>query len=271
MSVWAVTMVRDELDILIPTLGYLVAGKVAGIVIADNRSSDGIKRELQRLAHREPQIEWIILDDPEIGYHQSRKMTTLTRLAFQAGADWVIPFDADEAWYSTCSRCTLAQEIERHDVDVLSVPLHNYFPTQRDDTWTLNPLCRITYRDPRPDPRRKVIVRNDPKIVIASGSHDVTSNRPLRWSTTDIEIAHYPWRRYGQFETKVRNGYEACRASGVPSDVGAHWRYYGDILETQGQIALRDIFHKWHFDPPMVLQRYPVAAANLGPPVPIDF
>jgi hypothetical protein len=259
MSVWAVSMVRDEIDILPFTIGHLMAGKVDGFIIADNRSNDGTKSWLEHesryLAGRVP---WIIVDDPEVGYYQSRKMTALAQRAFREGADWVIPFDADEIWYSTDPNRSLAEEIESHDADILSVPLHNYFPTDRDPKPVLSPVRRITYRDPRPAPLAKVIVRNDPAIEIAQGNHDGRSDRPLRRESAAIEIAHFPWRRFGQFERKVRNGFEAYRATDLSPDVGSHWRGYGEILETQGTRALRDIYFKWFHDPPMVLQHYPV-------------
>jgi glycosyltransferase involved in cell wall biosynthesis len=267
MSVWAVSMVRDEIDIITTTVQYLLAGGVTGFIIADNGSVDGTKELLQRLARQHPDVYWDIHDDTEIGYYQSRKMTKLARMAFAFGADWVIPFDADEIWYSTRSNHSLVDLIQHQDADILSIPLYNYFPTQHDVKLILNPTARINYRDPRPAPLSKVIVHNDPGIVIAQGNHDATSNRPLRRGTSAIEIGHFPWRRFGQFERKVRNGYEAYRATDLPSDVGAHWRSYGEILETQGQEALRRVFYKWFYDPPKVLQRYPIAGANRGRPV----
>ena len=270
MSVWAVTMVRDEVDILPHTIAYLVAGQVNGLIIADNRSDDGTRMmlEMQGRNYQKRGVAFIVLDDPEIGYHQSRKMTALVHRAFDEGADWVIPFDADEIWYTTRPSGTLAHEIERqHPLDVLTVPRHNYFPTNRDPQSALSPIERITYRDPKPVPLPKVIVHKDPGLVIAQGNHDAVSSRPLRRGGAAIEVAHYPWRRYGQFERKVRNRCEAYQATDLPPEVGSHWRGYGEILETHGQTALRDIYYQRFHDPPMVLQHYPVAEANRGVPV----
>ena len=75
-------------------------------------------------------------------------------------------------------------------------------------------------------------------------------------------IGHFPWRSYQQFENKVRNGYEAYRASTLPKEMGSHWRSYGELLENHGPDGLRSHFEEWFFDPAIELDLAPIGAED---------
>jgi len=99
VSLWAVTMVRDELDIIEATLRHLESEGVEGIIVADNLSTDGTYEWLQdNAANFDCQL--LVQQDPDPAYYQSRKMTALAHQAFELGAAWTLPFDADEIWYN---------------------------------------------------------------------------------------------------------------------------------------------------------------------------
>ena len=53
---------------------------------------------LLNLASRDPRIHVALDEEP--AYHQSEKMTWLAHCAWRAGADWIVPFDADEFWFA---------------------------------------------------------------------------------------------------------------------------------------------------------------------------
>lgn len=95
-----VAVVKDEADIIEPTIRHM-ATQVDGIIVADNRSTDGTRQILDRLAGELPVT---VVDDPEVGYYQSRKTTDMLHLARAAGAEWCVPFDADEIAYSPFGR-----------------------------------------------------------------------------------------------------------------------------------------------------------------------
>lgn len=269
MSLWAVGMVRDEMDVLPYVLTHLLHEGVDGMIIADNRSVDGTREWLHDFAGHAPVPVEVIHDD-EVAYYQSRKMSGLYRRASDAGADWVIPFDADEVWYDA-EGATLAKVFARPwEADCLEVKLFNYFPTSADPPDEPIPFLRITHRDPTMSTLAKTAVRAGiPGLVIEQGNHEAHAPSPLRIIRPELEIGHFPWRSPEQFERKVRNGAEAYEAAtdtaAVPLNQGEHWRDHGRILRDSGPAALRAIYDKWYLDPPIALETKSVPWRNLAP------
>ena len=87
-------MVRDEVDIIGPVVAHML-GQVDHVIVADNLSVDGTFDVLESFGS---QITLVADTDP--AYRQSEKMTHLAGVAKSMGADWVVPFDADEWIYS---------------------------------------------------------------------------------------------------------------------------------------------------------------------------
>ena len=113
------------------------------MIIADNLSSDSTPETLKRIQADGHPIS--LVEDKEVGYYQSRKMTDLATTAFeQFDADIVVPFDADEYW--TGRKRSLREALEGTVSDIIGVPLFNYFPTSRDGV-DQNPFKRIQRRD----------------------------------------------------------------------------------------------------------------------------
>lgn len=250
-------MVKDEQDIIAHTITHLVGQGVTGIVVADNLSTDDTFTILNDL---DVDCELIVKTDPEPGYYQSRKMTELAHFAFRLGADWVIPFDADELWYATDG--PLANAFDDIDADCAWASLHNYFPTSSDDPAEANPFRRITHRDPQPAALPKVAVRRRADITIAQGNHNVTADRldvtgALVSVESTLEVAHFPWRSFEQYKRKIRNGATAYRKTDLPEDYGAHWRQHGTLLEREGTDALRVVFDTYFHDPALTLEHHP--------------
>lgn len=270
-TVAAVTMVKDEADIIIHTCRHLREEGVGTFLIADNLSGDGTAEALQAFHDEcmppgDPR-DWYplvsIVGDPDKAYYQSRKMTNLFNLVqygpFADQIRWVIPFDADELWYVEDGR-TVAEYLATipDNIAVVEARLHNYFGTSADPPGIA--FERIQNRDPLPAPLPKVIVRAAADVTIHQGNHSATSDRPLgvlRAEESKLRIAHFPWRSYEQFERKVRNGAAAYAATDLPEAQGEHWRNYGAIFDQGGEAALRSVFNQWFFDPPMRLEHRP--------------
>lgn len=264
-SVWAVTMVRDEADVLLHTLRHMASEGVDGIIIADNLSTDATPAIIQQF-HDEcmpagDPLEWgppwvSMLEDHDPAYYQSRKMTNLAQLAHDLyEADWIIPFDADELW---CARSQPLADLLRGlpaYIDRVDATLFNHFPTS-SDVDDANPLTRIVQRDPQRAPLPKVALRWKPDMVIHQGNHGADGWHATQKTT--MKVHHFPWRSFEQFLRKVRNGAAAYAATDLPEDMGSHWRGYGRVLEEGGEQALHDeVWCRWFFDPNMRLRHDP--------------
>lgn len=89
-------LVKDEADIVEATVRHLLAN-VDSVYVWDNLSTDGTLTILNELVLEfGGRLE--AGTDPEVGYYQDRKTTSLAQYALRAGHRWVIPCDADEIW-----------------------------------------------------------------------------------------------------------------------------------------------------------------------------
>lgn len=200
----AVSMVRDEEDILPYTLDLMLS-QVDHAIIADNLSVDGTRAILESFGD-----QVTIVEDTEPGYYQADKMTNLAHRAGDMGADWVIPFDADEAWW--------LPDLNRIDADIVTSRPLVYVPHNPAGP---NPITDWHWRKPDPEPQHKVCFRYHPNAQLHMGQHDVTMpGRKVEAAT----VRHYQYRSLEQVRRKVRNGVQAYDASDLPALYGSHWR-----------------------------------------------
>lgn len=239
----AVSMVRDEADIVGRTVEWM-ATQVDFQIVADNGSQDGTMEILKELAKRYPII---VCHDGEVGYYQERKMSMLADRARLDGAEWVIPYDADEIWKRKDRLSLLFGEL---DPNVLCVEaqLFDHVPTGADEEAD-NPVDSMGWRRTAAAPLRKVAVRAVEGLRIHQGNHSASfpgvAHPPT--VTNALEVRHFPYRSVEQFASKARNGAQAYAATDLPEDVGAHWRGYGRILKEHGEEGLAEVFHKWFY------------------------
>lgn len=241
----AVTMVRDEQDIIEWTLAHMLT-QVDHVIVADNGSTDHTRWILADAQAKLPgQIT--VMVDPEVGYWQSRKMTGLARLAHDMGAEWVVPFDADEAWFLPDARVLAG-------ADVIALRPHVFVPQPRhDDNHIRNPLRRIEHRQPYPEPHPKVMFRSRPDVVIDMGNHGVTYPGPHRLVAGGGAVRHYQYRSPGQVARKVNQGTAAYDA--LPPAMrrfGSHWRE----LAALSWADLQD-WWEWYTTQPLVKDPWP--------------
>lgn len=222
----AVSMVKDEVDIVEPILRHLVAEGVDELIVADNLSTDGTSDLLYALADELPLT---VLEDPEVAYYQGRKMTALATIADEMGADWIIPFDADELFYSGAGR--LGDVLPGATHDVYWVEARHHIP-HTDDPKTGNPVERMQHR--RSDeflPTAKVVFRSHRDARLHMGNHDVDRSGPRCHGL--IELREFQYRSFEHFCRKVRNGKRAYDATDLPADCGIHWRRNGGLDDEQ--------------------------------------
>jgi len=252
----AVAMVKDEADVIGPVVEHL-ATQVDHIIVADNLSTDGTRDILDDLAGRLPLT---VVDDPVLAHVQSEKVTALARRArLEHGADWIVPFDGDEAWY-----CTDGQRIADvlaaigEPVEMIYGTVFDHRPTGLDDPGDPNPLTRMGWRWRRQLPLPKVAARWRSELRIHRGNHGVDYDRdPIALARPLIVVRHFPYRSEDQFVRKATVGVESLRAAGdrVPENQATHKRMWGRMLDSGGEQALRDHYRRWFFWPDPSIQR----------------
>ena len=242
MTVVGVTMVRDEADVIEHVIRHMTT-QVDAIIVMDNRSVDGTTDILHSL-----ESDTIaIVDDPTVGYEQSKKMTTLAHTARDwYEADWIVPFDADEIWYAPNGSISRFLDAYHND-HVVEANLFDHVATDLDDPNEINPIARLLWRRSYAAPLPKVAVRWDRSLKIGMGNHDASYHFTPRHARDRMAIRHFPYRSADQIVRKIRNGAEAYAATELPDHYGAHWRQWGAILERDGEDAIVDLFRKWHW------------------------
>lgn len=246
MATFGVCMVKDEADVIAGTLRHM-ADEVDHLIVADNGSTDGT-RDL--LAALEDDLPLTVLDDPDTAYYQSKKVTALAHMAGDQGAEWIVPFDADELWVSHGRRIREDLAAAGPTVVVMAASLHNHFASAVDPD-DPDPFRSIVWRQRHQGALPKVAFRYHPAAVVHQGNHGV--DHPLGNMPTygPLAIRHFPYRSAKQFIRKARNGAAAYKATDLPPEVGAHWRQYGDLLDRYGEETLAEVYreHFWFLSP----------------------
>lgn len=196
MRLFAVGIVGNEADIIGYTILHLIHQGVSQIIVGAHNSTDGTIEILESYA---PAVRVHRINDP--AYRQSSYITSLSDRAFDLGADWVIPFDADECW--------VAPQRQGLDEYLSKLPPAHYHAT-RWDYWPArvsvieeNPYLRVSRRNVNPTLPPKGILCG--KAIIGPGNHFLFDDmgRPLAISPSDIAIHHVPFRSRSQFRKKV--------------------------------------------------------------------
>ncbi|PZF64444.1 glycosyltransferase family 2 protein [Curtobacterium sp. MCBD17_013] len=223
MKLAVTLMVRDEADVIRPWLDHHLAQGVDVFVITDNGSVDGTREALEAFA-ASGVAEVDLRHDP---VHRKQQSETVTRMAREAhtlhGADWVVNADADEFLFAKDRSLTLHEVFERLDpaVNAFVVPVVNMVgPLARHGAG----LSRLLWRDERSaselhaaglisQPSGNAIHVGHPDVAVVQGNHLVTI--PAGEAPAEdlaLEVLHFPWRSWGQYEHRVEiagRAYEA--------------------------------------------------------------
>lgn len=213
-EIWGVAMVRDEVDVIGATLDHLLDQGVDRLLVADNRSIDGTRELLEQRSRDDERI--VVGADPIVPYYQSEKMTWLAHRAWRAGADWVIPFDADEWWFAESAG--LADHLRQRPESVLCAHLHHMVPREADPADLVGAEFVL---DATPGAVGKVAFRSHPLARVERGNHAVS--RVGRVGST-LHIAHAIYRGPRQVMRKVRQGTQAAGLTGDDvTELTPHW------------------------------------------------
>lgn len=231
-SVWGVCLARNEEDIIAYTVRHMLDQGFDGVIVVDNLSIDATRTVLADLASSDPRVH--VGTDRQVGFHQGGKTSYLAHLAWLAGADWVVPFDADEFWFAEGE--SVASFLARQSADAVWCDFRNVFP----------PV----------DPGRIELARGGPVQVerhenawlrvcfrarrwtwVGEGNHALrdATETPIR----GLHMLHYSYRSLEQYSRKVDQGVAALEAAGKDASIARHWRHWASI-------APRERAALWH-------------------------
>ena len=228
-----ISMVKDEADVIGHTCRRMLA-QVDHLIVADNLSTDQTRHELDRLG-----VE--VIDDTDRAYHQSAKMSRLAAIAAAEGADWIVPFDADEVWYSPFGR--ISDVLAGLDTATTAPAcVYDHVATALDPDEP-DPVARIGWRRREANALPKVACRPRLPVTIHQGNHAATY--PTCPIDGQLIVRHFPYRSAEQMVRKARNGAAAYAATDLPEHEGKHWRDYGRLTDEQ----IGDTFRSWFWAP----------------------
>ena len=244
MRVFGFCMVRDEPDIIrLSVLHHLRTG-VDHVLLVDNGSSDGTREIVEELGRRSRVTAW--RDDSE--WHQEAMFTELAREAVRLGADWIVPFDADEFWMAP--NTSLRVLLSTTDAGALEAPLVNFVQRRSERAAGAEGLLSMTRRVGRPigpfertrelvESRQiafvemlyppKFVSRASRELTIGPGNHVVGGLKAPSQPTGSLRCLHAPLRSLAALEAKADRGLRQD-AAGWPADLGWHARHFGHMI-----------------------------------------
>lgn len=239
MSVVGISLAHNNADIIRATTEHMLT-QVDHILVLDNFSNDGAREILDGLPVT-------VINDDEPGYYQSRKMTALAKVARNNfGAEWVVPFDSDEIWYSPFGTIRDVLSDLKPQWLVATADLYDHVTSTEDNPSESNPIKRIGWRRTDKGMLPKVACRWREDLVIEQGNHSAGYHGGMTRQNGLLVVRHYPYRSTDQFIRKVRDGVAAYRATeGLPENSGAHWKDYGRILDSMGEAGIEEVYHTW--------------------------
>jgi len=228
-KIFAVMMVKDEIDIIEHNIDYLETQDIDHIFVANNLSSDGTGEKLIELSGKYGNIT--VYDDNEFAYYQPDKMNEWISRCYELGADIIIPIDADEIWYSKVDEKTLGQVLKESDGDIFVADSIDFIPT-KNDSKDKNPIKSICHRKQNSNSFVAVAFRKYPGAYLEIGNHNVINHKGKRVFDL-IGIRHYQYRSFEQFYKKVLNGKRVYDNTTYPDYMGSHWRTLGSKSEEE--------------------------------------
>ncbi len=245
-------LVRDEADIIAANIRFHANLGVQLFIVTDNASVDGTRELLEELRK---EVEIIIIDEPAHTIDQDLWVTRMAHHVQQSGsADWIINNDADEFWLPSSG--SLPDAIERQlqtgelpadQVGLLYCQRSNLIPSREavcskgyrfsDNVYRVQ---RTLTHDLEPEAAwhengsdilirtlpGKVITRMKGLISVDMGNHGA-NHELAKVHTEQIQILHFPVRRFEQFERKVINyGQSLENNTRFAQNVSRHLRHW---------------------------------------------
>jgi hypothetical protein len=199
----AVSTIRNEADIVEASIRHLLAEGIDLILIAEGRSTDKTRDILEDLKIETGQVEWI--DDAEEVHRQPYWIDLLAAKAAQRGAEWILPFDADEFFYARNRSLTVADALNACDDPRTFACSYQHLDW---DTRQVNPkgMCKVAYRW-------------SPEAQIFMGNHDVSIDGGGEGT---IDLRELQYRSYEHFCRKIEERLATLDPDAERQGAGGH-------------------------------------------------
>lgn len=295
MKVFGISLVRNEADIIRVTLRHHLSQGLDRILILDNGSTDGTSEILREFSEKDQRVSWKRDDSP---FDQAAITTELAREAQRQGADWILPFDADEFWWA--ENASLRTVLRYSEAGALVVPVVNFVQDRYQYYSTPEALLSMTRRvmnPAKPGPQTRALIEArktgfvemtyhpkwisspTPRVKVYRGNHRATGIAGPPKECDEITLLHAPLRSKASLESRVDRRIRLEEA-GINMDRGgwhiAYWTrteregmidqewaansYEGDYLDVYGEK------HEVTFDPRLRDLVAPHIACNLEGP-----
>lgn len=115
-----VISVRNEIDVIDFVIKHHFSQGLDAIFVCDNGSSDGTFEHLTLMSEKDSRL---FLTSDSGDFHQSQITTKLSMMAKDRGAEWIVPFDADEIWFS---KNKISEDLKNIKDDAVKIRINNY-------------------------------------------------------------------------------------------------------------------------------------------------
>jgi glycosyltransferase involved in cell wall biosynthesis len=241
MLVAGITMVRNEKDVIEFCIEHHLAQGLDYIYICDNGSIDGTYEYLLEKSQNDSRVVLI----RELGdFHQQAIINSLSNMAYQNGCEWVVPFDADELWFSPN---TLKVDLANIFYPSIRIEMKNFVQSSKvidpkNNTY-LNTKWRLPDGSEKIDLNNvvngtssiienpafyKYIVKTSPTLSIAPGAHSYTGQDPDTYIGKEFDAYHIPIRSYRALQIKAEQGQRLIDAGYNPGH-GWHVQRYANL------------------------------------------
>ena len=154
---------------------------------------------------------------------------TINHLAWEAEADWILPFDADEFFYSPLRNQTIRETLADLPDTVSTINVPKY---QQHDWW---------WGEPYPTGASKVVYRWSPEMKIGPGNHTVTGADPNSLILNNgLLLRELQYRSFEHFKRKVEERSRTIDPSFGP-EMGWHIRQHAGKSEAALQQAYLEL------------------------------
>ena len=224
MTVAACYTCRNEADIVEASFRHMLAEGIDHIYTTDNRSDDGTREIMDRLAAETGRIT--IVNDHEPFYRQVYWMTRLAEMAEADGHEWVVASDLDEFWYSTDGR-TIAERLADCAADKIYARMFLQFDYET--------------RAEAPKPLPKVAYRLGRGGQLHIGNHQV-SIPGGEWGVLDLREIQY--RSLAHFVRKTRASAATLAPEQRAVGAGSHHTSRESLTDEQMEAEWNQIRHQ---------------------------